>query len=104
MPVTLERIEREKLADRLTLCRRNGEIVYQNDLKGGEWAVQPQARAALDAERNRPLSLQEQRDYIKDFDKLAELLAQPERKASAEEVRAIEELRQRAINERSGRS
>lgn len=96
MPITLEHIEREKLADKITLYRRNGEVIYQNELKNGEWIHKPQAHIALETERNRPFSLQEQRNYVNEFDKLAKLLARPERKASAEEVSHIEKLREQA--------
>ena len=98
IPVTLERIEKEKLADRIALYRRNGEVIYHNELKNGEWTHKPQVCVALEAERNRPLSLQEHRDYVKGFDKISELLARPERKASAEEIHSAEKLRLHAKN------
>ena len=99
MPATLERIERDKLADRVTLYQRGAEAIYTNELNGGEWANEPQARAALEAERSRPMTLQERRSYAEGFDKLAELLARPERQASAEEVKNVDELQRRAKRE-----
>ena len=99
MPTTVERIERDKLADRVTLFRRGAEAIYTNELNGGEWVKEPQARAALDAERSRPMTLQERRSYAKGFDKLAELLARPERQASAEEVKNVDDLQRRAKRE-----
>lgn len=99
MPATVERIERDKLADRVTLFRRGAEAIYTNELNGGEWVKEPQARAALEAERSRTMTLQERRSYAKGFDKLAELLARPERHASAEEVKNVDDLRRRAKHE-----
>lgn len=99
MPVTLERIERDKLADRLTIYRRGAEAIYTNELQAGQWAKEPQARAALEAERSRPMTVQERRSYAEGFDRLAELVARPERQASAAEVKNVDDLRQRAKQE-----
>lgn len=96
MPETLERIERDKLADRVTIYRRGAEAIYSNELQGGEWVKEPQARATVEAERSRPMNLQERRSYAEGFDKLAELMARPERKASAEEVKTVEDLQHQA--------
>lgn len=96
MPVTLERIERDKLADRVTVYRRGAEAIYSNELHGGQWAREPQARAVVEAERARPMTLQERRDYAQGFDKLADMLARPERQASADELRKVEGLRRQA--------
>ena len=57
MLVTLERIERDKLADRVTIYRRGGVAIYTNELHGGQWVRQPQARATMEAERARPVWL-----------------------------------------------
>ena len=84
MPATLERIERDKLADRVTIYRRGAEAIYSNELQGGQWAREPQARAVVESERTRTMTLQERRDYAQGFDRLAEQLARPERQASAD--------------------
>lgn len=101
MPVTLERIEGDKLADRVTIYRRGAEAIYTNELQGGQWAQEPQARATLEAERSRPMTIQERRSYAEGFDRLAELVARPERQASAAEVKNVDDLRQRAKQELS---
>ena len=95
-PITVERIEQEKLADRMTLYRRAGVVIYANELVAGEWRKEPQARAALEAERNRAMGLDERRQYAKDFDKLVTLILHPERHASAIERKMIAYLQQRA--------
>lgn len=99
MPTTIERIERELLTDRLTLYRRNTQIIYTNELRDGKWLHEPRARAALEAERERPLSVEEQRDYLKGFDRLTEMLTRPERGASREEIDQIDTMRQQAAKE-----
>ena len=99
MLTTLERIERDKLVDRVTLCRRGGEVIYSNELRNGEWIREPRARAVVEAERNRAMTLDELRDYVRAFDDLAVMLAQPERKASPEEVHRLNDLRRRAQSE-----
>jgi predicted ABC-type ATPase len=96
IPVTLERIERDKLADRVTVYRRGAEAIYSNELHGDQWAREPQARAVVEAERARPMTLQERRDYTQGFDKLANMLAQPTRQASAEEIRRVDNLQRQA--------
>jgi len=93
---TLDRIEGQKLADRVTIYRRGAEVTYSNELQGGQWAHEPQARAVVEAERARPMTLQERRDYAKGFDELADMLAKRERQASAEEVRKVADLQRAA--------
>ena len=99
LPVTVERIEREKLADRMTIYRRGGEPIYTNELAAGAWVNPPEGRAVLEAERNRPMTLAERRRYAEGFDRLAEMVALPERKASAAEVATINDLQQSARRE-----
>jgi hypothetical protein len=98
MPLTVERIERERLADRITIYKRGGDAIYTNDLENGQWRNPPQARAVLDAERARPMTLQERRDYAAGFDRLAELQARPGRNATDAEREALAALRERAHN------
>lgn len=93
---TLDRIEGQKLADRVTIYRRGAEVVYQNEIQGGQWAKEPQARAAVEAERARPMTTKERQEYIKGYDELAELLERAERQASTEEVRQVAVLQREA--------
>jgi len=93
---TLARIEGDRLADRITIYRRGDEAIYCNELLGGQWTGEPQARAAVEAERARPMTLQERRDYAMGFDKLVVLVSRPERQASAAEIRHVSDLGERA--------
>ncbi|WP_346094417.1 zeta toxin family protein [Streptomyces olivaceiscleroticus] len=51
---TLAVIEAEQLADRITVVRRDGTALYDNELIGGVWRRKPAARAAVTVERARP--------------------------------------------------
>jgi hypothetical protein len=93
---TLDRIEAGKLADRVTIYRRGAEAIYSNELQGGRWVREPKARAVVETERARPMTLQEHQDYAQGFDELAGMLAKPERQASAEEVRQVADLQRQA--------
>jgi len=93
---TLERIENDKLADSLTIYRRGGEAIYSNTLENGRWQHEPQARAVVAVERARPMTLQEHQAYAKGFDRLLEMVTKPERKADAEDIQRIENLKNHA--------
>ena len=93
---TLDRIEQEKLAERVTIYRRGAEAIYSNEVQNGQWVRKPQARVVVEAERARPMTLQEQQEYAKGLDDLAELLARPERQASAGEIQKIADLQRSA--------
>ena len=97
MPITLERIELEKLADRITLYRRGGLAIYSNTLQEGAWAKEPQARAALVAERSRPLNPEELQSYVQGYDRLVELMARPGRGATDKELTVVHTLRAQAL-------
>lgn len=99
LPLTLERIEREKLADRVTIYRRGAVIIYKNELRNGAWQKPPNARQTIETERSRPMTLQELRDYSEGFEKLALLVAKPERRANSDEIHTIDELHSRALRE-----
>jgi len=93
MPGTLERIERDKLADQVSIYRRGAEAIYSNELQTGEWVKEPKAREILEAERSRPMTLQERRSYVEGFERLAKLLMRPERQASTTDIKIMNDLR-----------
>ncbi len=93
LPITLARIESEKLADRVTIYRRGAVAIYENELRDGKWLHEPQAAAIVDAERNRPLELAEAQAYRDGFDALAALIRAPGRNATPVEIAEIDELR-----------
>ena len=85
--------EDSKLVDRLCIYDQKVQPIYENRLEGGQWQREARARKTLEDERARPMTLQERQEYVKGFDDLAELLARPERQASAEEIRKVDDLR-----------
>ena len=93
---TLELIEKEKLADKLTIYKRGAVILYENELQGTFWKHPPQARFILESERNRDWTMDEKLAYAYSFDKLLELIQLPERKASLEEIKRMQSLREEA--------
>lgn len=99
LPVTLARIEAEKLADRVTIYRRGADILYQNEVRDGQWIGAPQAAAIVLAERARPLSPAEAAAYAESLEKLAAMLRAPGRKATAEDIDRVEMLRRAAALE-----
>jgi predicted ABC-type ATPase len=96
MPETLERIERDKLADRVSLYRRGGQEIYSNELRDGQWVQEPAAKQTLQAERERPLTLQERAERVAGFDRIREAMDRPSRGATASELRQVDELRLQA--------
>lgn len=70
MLATLDRIQDGRLADRLTIYRRGGEVIHSFDLSGWGGAEDLRARAVVQNERERPLSA-EVRDYVSgEYDRL----------------------------------
>ena len=88
--------EDSKLVDRLCIYDQKVQPIYENRLEGGQWQREARARKTLEDERARPMTLQERLEYAKGFDDLAELLARPERQATPEEIRRVDELRRAA--------
>lgn len=96
MLLTLERIERDKLADHVSIHRRSAEAIYTNKLQDGQWVRKPQACAVVEAERNRSMTLKECHEYVAVFDELMKMIMRPERQASTEEIQKVDKLRHQA--------
>ena len=98
MPVSVERIEREQLADKITVYRRGAEAIYSNTLTNGQWEKPAGARMAVEAERTRRMTLPELQAYAEGYDKLAAMVGKPGRNATGEEVANVDALRTSARN------
>ncbi|MCF3105455.1 zeta toxin family protein [Streptomyces roseoverticillatus] len=59
MLATLAVIEAEQLADRITVVRRDGSVLYDNEFVAGAWRRRPAADRVVASERSRPWSAQE---------------------------------------------
>lgn len=92
---TLDRVEQEKLADRVTIYRRGAEVIYSNEVQDGQWVRTPQARAVVEAERARPMTRTECEEYIRGFEDLLELMHQ--RQAGDEEIHKVVALLRGAL-------
>lgn len=94
---SLNRIETEKLVDKIVIYKRGAVVLYENELENECWKHAPQARMIVENERNRPWTLPEKLEYARSFDKLLELIQRPERNASFEEINAIQRLKNQAF-------
>ena len=74
MLATLDRIQDERLADRLTLYRRGGEVIGHLDLTGSPKANEPRARELVERERSRPLTPQESQYKQREIERLTPIL------------------------------
>lgn len=93
MPLTIERIDREQLADRLTLYRRGNEVIYTNQVKDGRWVNEARAVDALQQERARPWTEHERKAFLDAADRIDAMLHADGRRATQEEIAAALELR-----------
>ncbi|WP_331744502.1 zeta toxin family protein (plasmid) [Streptomyces sp. NBC_01136] len=59
MLATLAAVEAERLADRITVVRRDGAVLYDNELVDGSWRRRPAADRAVAYERSRPWTARE---------------------------------------------
>ncbi|SEB25430.1 Zeta toxin [Variovorax sp. YR216] len=93
MPLTIERIEREQLVDRLALYRRGNEVIYTNQVKNGRWENPPRAVEALQQERARPWSEHERTAFLDAADRIEAMLLAEGRHATQKEIAAAVQLR-----------
>ncbi|MFI6951440.1 zeta toxin family protein [Streptomyces sp. NPDC050422] len=59
LPETLSAIEAEQLADRITVVRRDGTVLYDNEIVAGTWQRRAAADRAVGYEWRRPWSARE---------------------------------------------
>ncbi|ATS24168.1 hypothetical protein PK69_20180 [Xanthomonas phaseoli pv. phaseoli] len=90
MPATLEYIERHKLADRVQVYDRKGNVLYDNELHGNEWKRQPVARAAIEAERERPPTPEERRQHEAEWTTILAMMAA--RRADEREIERVRDV------------
>lgn len=74
---TVALIEDDRLADRIRLIRRNGEVIYSNALNvAGEWASPARAYQALHAEQQRPFTVVEHQECVRGYQSLVRMMSQ----------------------------
>ncbi|ONC29734.1 toxin [Burkholderia pseudomallei] len=64
VPQSLERLEANKLVDRITIYDTARREVYQNVLEGGQWKEPPEAAKTLVTVRDRGRTRDERADYV----------------------------------------
>ncbi len=96
---TLQKIEQAKWIDKIIVYRRGAIILYENNLQNNQWQYQSLAYDTVIAERNRPWTPQEKIEYVENYNQLLSLVMRPERKATEQEILAIEKLRAQAYAE-----
>lgn len=98
---SVEKIETEKLADRVRIDRRGAEQIYSNTLKAdGNWERLPAARQYIEIERDKPLTAQQWDAHVAGFDKIDALQQRHGRNATANEMDMVRQLRAAAALER----
>ncbi|PZM12949.1 zeta toxin family protein [Rhizobium tubonense] len=85
--ISLEKIESERLVDRVQLRSRGGTILYDNELRQGEWSDRPGARQALEAEQARPMTRSELQRFADDWSYV--LSRMEERRAPADRIAEV---------------
>lgn len=99
VPVTVAAVEDAKAVHKISVYDKDHGLIQARTLQGGAWSGAARSSAeAVQAERARPLTLQEHAELATGYDKLAKMLQVPERQASTAEVAGIEALRSKARN------
>lgn len=95
LPESVAAVEREKTVDAISVYDKHQVRIYENTLHNGEWVLQPPgAKAALEAERNRALTMQDHIERANAYTELSEMLAK--RDAQPAEREEIETQRLKA--------
>lgn len=94
LPLTVSAAEEEQAVDRIVLYDKNSHAFYENRLLEGQWSNSSRAAEALIAERHKPLTAQEQAEFVKTYDKLVGMAEA--RKAHADELKTLKSLQVKA--------
>lgn len=94
LPKSVAAVESAKCVDVIAVHDKHQKRIYENTLRGGEWELQPLGARALEAERMRPLSLEDRAERVAAFTKLVEQLEK--RGAPSAERDAMENERLKA--------
>ncbi len=89
----VETVEQNRSVDALYLYDKNHQRISENTLQDGEWTRPMTAAPTMQAERHRPLTLDERQELAEQYDRLAAMLETPERAATAAERETLSALR-----------
>jgi predicted ABC-type ATPase len=87
---TFEKIECEGLAGRVVIAARGGRVLYDNELLARGWKHPPRAAAVVREERNRPLSENELKTFLRRWDRVIEQMEK--RGVEPEKIEAIRQI------------
>lgn len=94
LPLSLDVAETEQAVDRIVLYDKNGQAFYENNVNNGQWSNSHRAVDALQAERQKPLTMHEQAEFAKIYDKLVTMAEA--RHAPTEELKTLKSLQVKA--------
>ncbi len=94
LPESVAAVERAKTVDVISVHDKHQNAVYENTLRDGEWAKPPGAKPALEAERERPLTLDDLKEKTDAYTTICE--RQEKRGAEPAEREAMEAERAKA--------
>lgn len=94
LPLSLDAVETQQAVDRIVLYDKNGQAFYENAVSNGQWSNSHRAAEALQTERAKPLSIQEQAEFSTTYDKLVSMAEA--RKASDHELKTLKSLQIKA--------
>jgi hypothetical protein len=98
---TFDKIEADRLADRVVVHNRDGAVLYDNRRQAdGRWQQAPGgARDAIETERGRTLTPAQWRDHILAYDPVQAQQRRPERGATQAELDEVQRLRTASVRE-----
>ncbi len=74
VPITVDRIEKGQLADRIQIYNRKREILYDNSLIDGKWKLPLLGKKTIFAERNRCPTTEEVHQHQDDWMKIVRMM------------------------------
>lgn len=70
---TIEKLEKDRAVDRLTIVNRSGDTLYRNELVAGDWKNAPQAAATLQAYRAQPMQPDAARVHDRNWEQIEKM-------------------------------
>lgn len=100
----VEAVELARAVDALRIYDKDHQPIYESGLVAGKWSREPMGASAMHAERSRPLTLAEHGELVANYERIGQMLAAPERRASPSEVGAVAGLADQARRQYLGQA
>lgn len=101
---TVAAVEAAQAVAAIRIYDKDHRAIYIAALNHGVWSRQPAAAATMDAERSRPLTLAERGELVANYERIGQMLAAPERRASPAEAGTIAGLADQARRHHLGQA